>query len=160
MKNYLSFVMCLASSSLLAGVVQPLWPEGKIPDFQENQIAAPSQEVQKPGFDRAAHRMPYLEWSEKPANPNGACVILISGGAYGCTCDGPKFRPLEDLLLDNGVTCVWLWYRTPRPEGLPIYQSGWQDGQRAVRFEPRRRSADSTPSGSASSAVRRARTFR
>ena len=120
MKNYLSLVMCLASSSLLAGVVQPLWPEGKIPDFQENQIAAPSQEVQKPGFDRAAHRMPYLEWSEKPANPNGACVILISGGGYGCTCDGPMFRPLEDLLLDNGVTCVWLWYRTPRPEGLHI----------------------------------------
>ena len=134
MKNYLFFVMCLASSSLLAGVVQPLWPEGKIPDFQENQIAAPSQEVQKPGSDRAAHRMPYLEWSEKPANPNGACVILISGGGYGCTCDGPMFRPLEDLLLDNGVTCVWLWYRTPRPEGLPIYQSGWQDGQRAVRL--------------------------
>ena len=109
MKNYLSFVLCLASSSLLAGVVQPLWPEGKIPDFQENQIAAPSQEVQKPGFDRAAHRMPYLEWSEKPANPNGACVILISGGAYGCTCDGPKFRPLEDLLLEFGdpfVQCL------------------------------------------------------
>ena len=83
---------------------------------------------------RAAHRRPDLEWSEKPANPNGAGVILIAGGAYGCTCDGPKFRPLEDLLLDNGVTCVWLWYRTPRPEGLPIYQSGWQDGQRAVRL--------------------------
>ena len=58
MKNYLSLVMCLASSSLLAGVVQPLWPAGTIPDFQEHQIAAPSQEVQKPGFDRAAHRMP------------------------------------------------------------------------------------------------------
>ena len=120
--------------ALLLAVIQPLWPEGKIPDFQENQIAAPSQEAHQPGFDRAAHRMPYLDWSEKPANPNGACVILISGGGYGCTCDGPAFKPLEKVLLDNGVTCVWLWYRTPRPQGLPIYQSGWEDGQRAVRL--------------------------
>ena len=50
--------------SLLLAVVQPLWPEGKIPDFQEEQIAA--------------HRMPSLGWSERPANPNGACVILYT----------------------------------------------------------------------------------
>ena len=25
-------------------------------------------------------------------------------------------------------------YRTPRPEGLPIYQTAWEDGQRAVRM--------------------------
>lgn len=132
-KLSLSAIFCLLSSSLLA-VIQPLWPEDKIPHFQENQIAAPSQEAKADGFDRAAHRMPYLEWSAKPANPNGACVILISGGGYGCTCDGPAFKPLEKMLLDNGVTCVWLWYRTPRPKGLPIYQSGWEDGQRAVRL--------------------------
>jgi len=122
---------------------QPLWPEGKIPDFQAHQIAAPSQESGKPGFDRAAHQMPYLEWSDplpsstlnpQPSTTNGACVILISGGGYNSTCDGPLFKPLEAELLKAGVTCVWLWYRTPRPQGLPIYQSGWQDGQRAVRL--------------------------
>ena len=125
------------AAALVAAVcaeTTPLWPEGKIPDFQPNQIAAPSQDVGQKGFDRAAHRMPYLDWSPKPANPNGACVILISGGGYGCTCDGPAFKPLEKAMLDAGITCVWLWYRTPRPEGLPIYQSGWEDGQRAVRI--------------------------
>ena len=120
--------------ALILAVIQPLWPEGKIPNYQENQIAAPTEIAGKSGFDCAAHRMPYLDWSEKPANPNGACVILISGGGYGCTCDGPAFKPLEKALLDNGVTCVWLWYRTPRPQGLPIHQSGWEDGQRAVRL--------------------------
>ena len=123
----LSAVFCLLSSPLLA-VVQPLWPEGKIPDFQGGQ------KVLAMGMDQAETKMPYLDWSEKPANPNGACVILISGGGYNCTCDGPAFKPLEKTLLDNGVTCVWLWYRTPRPQGLPIYQSGWEDGQRAVRL--------------------------
>ena len=120
--------------ALLLAVMQPLWPEGKIPDFQKGQYAAPSGEAIAPGFDRAAHAMPYLEWSEQPTNRNGACVILISGGGYGCTCDGPAFKPLEKTLIDHGVTCVWLWYRVPRPWGLPIYQSGWEDGQRAVRL--------------------------
>ncbi|MDD4172958.1 MAG: alpha/beta hydrolase [Kiritimatiellae bacterium] len=33
-----------------------------------------------------------------------------------------------------GFVCVSLTYRTPRPQGLPIYQSAWEDGQRAVRL--------------------------
>ena len=114
---------------------QPLWPDGKIPDYLEQQIAAPVQEASAPGFDRAAHRMPYLEWSEAPkGKKTDACMILISGGGYGCTCDGPAFKALERKLLDNGITCVWLWYRTPRPQGLAIYQTAWEDGQRAVRL--------------------------
>ncbi len=121
---------------VLAAAIQPLWPESKVPDAQPQQVAAPSQEVSKPGFNADEHRMPYLEWSEPPAadKKTNACVILISGGGYSCTCDGPAFRPLEKKLLENGITCVWLWYRTPRPKGLPIYQWGWEDGQRAVRL--------------------------
>ena len=114
--------------AVLLAVIQPLWPEGKIPDFQENQ------KVLAMGMGQKETKMPYLDWSEKPANANGACVILISGGAYNCTCDGPAFKKLEKVFLDNGVTCVWLWYRTPRPQGLPIYQTAWEDGQRAVRL--------------------------
>ena len=131
-----AFVLAAALGGALFAVAetQPLWPEGKIPDFQPQQIAAPSQDLKTPGFKAEEHRMPYLDWSERPKKPNGACVILISGGGYGCTCDGPAFRPLERKLLDNGITCVWLWYRTPRPNGAEIYRSGWQDGQRAVRL--------------------------
>ena len=127
MKKILVVVAGLLSASLPAEV-QPLWPEGKVPDFQKEQ------KVLAMGMNQPETKMPYLDWSEKPVNPNGACVILISGGGYSCTCDGPAFRPLEKELLANGVTCVWLWYRTPRPQGLPIYQWGWQDGQRAVRL--------------------------
>lgn len=132
MKKLYGIVMMVA---MVAGAeVQPLWPEGKIPNFQSSQYAAPSQDVKQPGFDAKQHQMPYLEWCEKPAKPNGTCVILISGGSYQCTCDGPAFRPLAKKLMDNGITCVWLWYRVPRPDKDMIYRSGWQDGQRAVRL--------------------------
>ncbi|MEI7927714.1 MAG: hypothetical protein WCH40_04130, partial [Verrucomicrobiales bacterium] len=72
----------------VAGERVALWPEGKIPDFQTQQIAATTQEVKAPGFKAAAHAMPYLDWYEAPATKNGACMLLISGGGYESCCDG------------------------------------------------------------------------
>ena len=46
-----------------------VWPEGKMPDVRTNQCT------------------PYLEWFEAPAQPNGACMILVSGGSYQVCCD-------------------------------------------------------------------------
>jgi acetyl esterase/lipase len=137
MKKQIIAAMGLVVASICAGAEKvPLWPEGKIPDFRENQYAAPSQDAGKPGFDKSAHRMPYLEWCEEPAadKKNGACVIFISGGSYNSCCDRPMMSRLEEVFRNQGITCVWLWYRVPRPAGLPIYKTGWQDGQRAVRI--------------------------
>lgn len=122
-------------SLCMAGEKMPLWPEGKIPDFQSHQYATPSQDVKK-GFDKKAHSMPYLEWCDAPAadKKNGACVIFISGGSYQSCCDRPNMDILQKVFTSKGITCVWLWYRVPRPVGLPIYKTAWQDGQRAVRM--------------------------
>ena len=78
--------------------------------------------------------MPYLDWYDPPVEKNGACMLLISGGGYQNCCDGVWIDRVAKKLLDLGFVCVSLTYRTPRPQGLPIYQSGWQDGQRAVRL--------------------------
>ena len=40
----------------------------------------------------------------------------------------------KEELTRRGIQCVNFVYRTPRPEGLPIYQTAWEDGQRAVRL--------------------------
>ncbi len=132
----LTVLSVFASLAVWGGKIEPLWPEGRIPDFRTEQIAAPSQEAQKPGFKPNDHRMPYLEWCEAPtaAVKKDACMIIVSGGGYKNTCDGPAFKAFEKRLLQEGITCVYLWYRTPRPAGLPIYQTAWQDGQRAVRL--------------------------
>ena len=45
MKKTIIMAMGLTVASLcMGGEKIPLWPEGKIPDFQPNQYAAPSQE--------------------------------------------------------------------------------------------------------------------
>ena len=111
-----------------------LWPEGKIPDYQPQQIAATTQEAKAPGFNAGENAMPHLDWYEAPAEKNGGCMLLISGGGYQNCCDGVWIDRVAQKFTELGFVCVSLTYRTPRPQGLSIYQSAWEDGQRAVRL--------------------------
>jgi len=126
----LAAVCCLPASAQKV----PLWPKGKMPDAQAHQIAAMTDLSKAPGFNPDKHRAPYIEWLPAPEKPCGACMILISGGGYNNTCDVSLVKMWGEKLTQIGVQCVKLVYRTPRPEGLPIYQSAWEDGQRAVRL--------------------------
>lgn len=132
----LASVVGVAVFGLPVGEKTYLWPEGKMPHAQGHQIAATVAETKAPGFDPARNRAPHLQWypAPNPAKKTGACMIVLSGGGYGCCCDIPAFEPLVKKFLDAGIPCVNLTYRTPRPKGLPIYQTAWADGQRAVRL--------------------------
>lgn len=114
---------------------ETVWPKKGMPDFQEHQIAAMTTEAGKEGFKPEKHRTAYLEWFDAPAPEvdNDACMILISGGSYECCCDVGLIEYWAKELTGLGFQCVNFVYRTPRPVGLPIYQSAWEDGQRAVR---------------------------
>ena len=130
-----SFVVW-ATGKPVAGERVPLWPSVEtIPDFQSHQVGAMTDEMRTSGFDRDKNRMPYIEWFEPPANPNGACMILISGGSYQSCCDVSLVKNTwRKTFTDLGYVCVNLVYRTPRAKGKPCYWSAWQDGQRAVRL--------------------------
>ena len=84
------FILLLALSCSLMGFAwerQSVWPKGKMPDAQEHQIAAVTNETGAEGFKPEKFRTAYLEWFEKPEKPNGCCMILISGGGYYNCCD-------------------------------------------------------------------------
>ena len=95
-----------------------------------------TDEAGEPGFKPEKHRVAYLEWFDQPdaAVRNGACMILISGGGYDSCCDVDLISRWRERLTREGIQCVNFVYRTPRPEGLPIYQTAWEDAQRAVRL--------------------------
>lgn len=144
MRKSLLAAICLMAFALSAfsaadwrnGERVPLWPEGRMPDAQAHQIGAMTDEASKDEAWRSAHRMPYIEWFEAPAADKriGACMILVSGGSYQVCCDVGLIKMWKERFTDLGFQCVNLVYRTPRPKGLPIYQSAWEDGQRAVRL--------------------------
>ena len=121
--------MAFATADWRHGERQNVWPDGKIPDFQAHQVAAMTDESKA---ERGT--MPYLEWFAAPEKPNGACMILVSGGSYDCCCDIGLIRLWRDTFTKLGYQTVNLVYRTPRPRGLAIYQTAWEDGQRAVRL--------------------------
>ncbi len=104
-----------------------LWPEGRMPDAQPHQVAKMTNEG-------GTNALPYIDWRPAPEKPNGCCMILISGGGYQNCCDVGLVNMWDKKFTAAGFQCVNFVYRTPRPNGLPLYQSAWEDGQRAVRL--------------------------
>ncbi len=130
-------VLLLVSAAVLPARERvAVWPDGKMPHSQKHQIAAMTDELGRKDFREDKHRVAYLDWYDAPApeKRNGACMILISGGSYMNCCDVDMVAGWAEKLTELGFQCVNFVYRTPRPKGLPIYQSAWEDGQRAVRL--------------------------
>lgn len=119
----------LVSAFGTSGKPVELWPEGRMPSVQTNQV-----------------RKPFMVWFEPKELTSKAIVISVSGGGYkGNGIDGDEVVPIRDYLLKRGVTVVTMLYRTPRPVGLPKHLTAWQDAQRTVRLvrrEAKRRGLD------------------
>ncbi|WP_287677854.1 alpha/beta hydrolase [Bacteroides sp.] len=133
--SFLAFVLlCFIQSYAVER--QSIWPSGKMPDTQSYQIAAMLDVTRNAEFDAANYRIPYIEWFNRPDSikSNKACIVLISGGSYNTCCDIGLIKLWQEKFTKLGFQCVNLVYRTPRPEGLPIYQTAWEDGQRAIRI--------------------------
>ena len=113
---------------------EDLWPSlGEIPGYSASQFAAYAEDADAPGFDPAAHRMPYIQWFNRPANPNGTCALIITGEDYNSCPESGPMREWVQKLTARGIQCVGLVYRTPR--GAVSYSnSAWQDAQRAIRM--------------------------
>ena len=151
------FLLCCSLNSF-AWERETIWPKGKMPDAQPHQIAAMTDEADGKDFKPDKHRVAYLEWFDAPATPALGCMILISGGSYQNCCDVGLIKMWRETFTKLGFQCVNFVYRTPRPEGIPIYQTAWEDGQRAVRmvrseaekrgFDPERIGAISMSAGS------------
>ncbi len=100
--------ICFSAALFAAGERQTIWTKGKMPNRQEQQIAAMTDETGTEGFNPDRHRVAYLEWFDAPAEDvrNGGCMILISGGSYRNCCDVK----------------------------LSKHTTAWQDLQRAIRL--------------------------
>ncbi len=132
---FLLFALC-AIHLVSAAKIETVWPKGKMPHRQAHQIAAMLDEASAQGFCPDKHREAYIEWMPAPEKGvrTDACMILISGGGYFSCCDVGLVAEWNRRFTQEGIQCVKFVYRTPRPQGLPIYQTAWEDAQRAVRL--------------------------
>ena len=155
MKRLLTLLALLWAMNSFALEREYIWPAGRMPDAQSHQIAEMSDVAGAPGFDASKNSVAFLEWYDAPAPEirTDACMILISGGGYYNCCDMSLLDLWQKTFTAMGIQCVKFVYRTPRPEGLPIYQTAWEDGQRAVRMvrsEARKRGFDPEKIGTVS----------
>lgn len=129
------FSFC-CSLNAIAWERELIWPKGKMPNAQPHQIAAMTDETRSEKFKADKHRVAYLEWFDAPAKDvdNNGCMVLISGGGYYNCCDVGLIKLWRERFTELGFQCVNFVYRTPRPVRLPIYQTAWEDGQRAIRM--------------------------
>ena len=113
-----------------------IWPDGRMPDAQPHQFAAMTEEAAAPDFNPDENRVATLQWFQPPSEKNATdlCMVVVSGGGYSSCCDIPAMSSIVSRLLAKGIHCVNFTYRVPRPEGLPIYKTAWEDAQRAIRL--------------------------
>ena len=132
---FLLFALCVIHL-VSAAKIETVWPKGKMPHRQAHQIAAMLDAASAQGFCPDKHREAYIEWMPAPEKGvrTDACMILISGGGYFSCCDVGLVDEWNRRFTQEGIQCVKFVYRTPRPQGLPIYQTAWEDAQRAVRL--------------------------
>ena len=90
--------------------------------------------AQAPNYN-PTQTVPYLVWYPRPSSPNGTVALLLGGEDYNIPPEEALLDQWAEKLTANGVQCVALMYRTPRPTGgLQYYLSALQDAQRAVRI--------------------------
>ena len=93
----------------------PVWPKGKVPDYNPSQTEA------------------VLEVVNVGNVKSDALVIVIGGGSYQHLPFVYDPADMVATLVSNGIRCVNFRHRCPRPKNHPKHHSAWQDVQRAVR---------------------------
>lgn len=130
-----------------AGVVPdasvPLWPEGHVTPPR----GLTERVVQRSDDPRASDRMlegitrPRLDIF-RPAQPNGAAVILAPGGGYRYVVIDKEGYELARWLKERGVTVYVLFYRLPGDGWTNGSDVPLADAQRAVRLVRSRAAID------------------
>ena len=108
MKRLLSFllVLCAAATAAGAQVRELVWPAGRMPDAQPQQIAAMTDVSKAKDFKPDEWRRPYIEWADAPKAE--LVFRIVHEGTYQIRlCFGPS-NPVEKgfgqcfgLLLDG-----------------------------------------------------------
>ena len=76
-KRVFVLILMLAAINASGWEREYIWPNGKMPDSQMQQVATMTDELFQPDFNPDTHRKPYLEWFDAPAPEvrNGGCSV-------------------------------------------------------------------------------------
>ncbi|PWJ60430.1 acetyl esterase/lipase [Dyadobacter jejuensis] len=97
----------------------PLWPEGKIPNFIQNDIHEKStidaNEILRISGVTVPTITPYLAPKDKAT---GAAVMICPGGGYAILAASHEGSDLARWFNQRGISAFVLKYRLPNPKGM------------------------------------------
>lgn len=142
----IALLMSCATSAALATALEPsacapdriaLWPLGLAPG--DTPLATPARIVERSSDAALPDRYidhvsePYLV-AYRPAQPNGAALLVIPGGGYQrVVLDKEGTALVPDFVERGGLTLFVLRYRLPG-EGRADREAALADAQRALRL--------------------------
>jgi acetyl esterase/lipase len=132
--SLLTTLIAFSFSATAQEVTLPLWPAGKVPNYQKTNETEKSDStdivrislVQNPGI---AVFLP----SKK--NATGQAVVICPGGGYGILAYDWEGTDVAKWLNSKGITAIVLKYRLPNSKSNVVpHQSPLMDAQRAIRM--------------------------
>ena len=124
------FFCCAIQSSFGQEVVE-LWPS-LAPGESVREV-----NVEDPNVANTPAQVvttPQLLIFEPEKRVSDACVLVFPGGGFNVCYYHNEGIPVAKYWNEKGYVAAVLVYRVPRPKNAPIYQSAFQDGQRAIRY--------------------------
>lgn len=126
----------VAADNLVEQQEIPLWPEaapGSESVRLNETITDRSSDPERPDRVVTGVARPSLT-VHLPAKPNGAALIVASGGGYQREVIDKEGSEIADWFVPRGVTVFLLKYRLPSEGHVRAAEVPLQDGQRAVRL--------------------------
>ncbi len=126
-----------------------LWPAGA----PGQPAILPVEEVRERSTDPAIKDRALLGVTRprlamfRPAQPDGAAVLIIPGGGYSWVVIDKEGYELGDWLAARGVTCFVLFYRLPHQGWAAGPDVALSDAQRAMRVIRARAAGDGVDPG-------------
>ncbi len=133
----LALALCLLSTSIFAApepLTLKLWPAGP-PSAMVPKSPATAKLIQSYGGVTATRLSDVTDPTitvYRPAQPNGAAVIVAPGGGYMFLSYAHEGTQVCEWLNTLGVTAVLLKYRTPTRDEPELFTLPVQDAQRAL----------------------------
>lgn len=129
--SFLCFVVLFANAQ---HIVLPLWPAGKVPNFQK------TSEVEKRDTGETIHislvQSPDMTvFMPSKRNATGQAVIICPGGGYVNLSYSWEGTDVAKLLNAKGITAIVLKYRLPNAKSnITPHLSPLADAERAIRL--------------------------
>lgn len=136
MRKYslLTTVIAISFVATAQEITLPLWPEGKVPNYQKTDETEKSDSTEIVRISKVQNPEIAVFLPSK-RNATGQAVVICPGGGYGILAYDWEGTDIAKWLNSKGITAIVLKYRLPNSKSNIVpHMSPLMDAKRAIRM--------------------------